>query len=130
MKAYKAFELDKTCRGFQYEEGKSYKIDGKIIPCERGFHACLKLEDTLNYYSTSSLFAEVELGEAILKEGNKLVASEIKIGKFFKLEDWMKDNEERQLAVVRKDGLAIKYIKNPSEEVKLAAMDYLINLTD
>ncbi len=30
MKAYKGFNKDMTCRGFQYEEGKEYEQDGKI----------------------------------------------------------------------------------------------------
>lgn len=27
MKAYKGFNPDMTCRGFQYEEGKTYETD-------------------------------------------------------------------------------------------------------
>ena len=42
MKAYKAFNQDMTCRGFQYEEGKTYELpEGQEAElCERGFHAC------------------------------------------------------------------------------------------
>ena len=51
IKAYKVFNPDMTCRGFQYEVGKEYEAKGKIIICENGFHACEKLSDCFNYYS-------------------------------------------------------------------------------
>ena len=51
MKAYKAFNPDMTCRGFQYEIGKTYEIQGEPIMCARGFHACLNLETVFRYYS-------------------------------------------------------------------------------
>ena len=40
MKAYKAFNADLTCRGFQYEIGKTYTIDEKHEQCVAGFNAC------------------------------------------------------------------------------------------
>lgn len=50
IKAYKAFNTDWTCRGFQYEVGKSYHEDGNISLCNKGFHACLNLFDCFSYY--------------------------------------------------------------------------------
>ena len=44
IKGYKATEQDLTCRGFQYEIGKTYKMDGYIELCERGFHFCEKID--------------------------------------------------------------------------------------
>lgn len=51
MKAYKAFNKDLTCRGFQYEIGKTYEMKEKPIVCDRGFHACTKFDDVFNYYT-------------------------------------------------------------------------------
>ena len=39
--SYKAFNSDLTCFNyFQYKIGKSYSMDGNIICCKCGFHAC------------------------------------------------------------------------------------------
>ena len=63
--AYKAFDANWQCRGFQYEVGKTYTHDGEAVLCESGFHACEAPLDVLNYYSiTDSKFAQVELGGA------------------------------------------------------------------
>ena len=76
IKAYKVFNPDMTCRGFQYEVGKEYEAKGKIIICENGFHACEKLSDCFNYYSfsPSNKIAEVVLSGKIIKENDKLCA--------------------------------------------------------
>ena len=87
-KAYKAFKANMTCRGFQYEKGKTYEIDCKPKLCEYGFHACLMLTDVFNYYNgeigKDIVVHEVEL-EGVSKERNyddsKVVAKKITIGK-------------------------------------------------
>ncbi len=38
--AYKGFDKDLRCKGFQYEVGKSYEQEGEIECCMNGFHAC------------------------------------------------------------------------------------------
>lgn len=38
--SYKGFDKNMQCRGFQYEVGKEYEMDGEIKCCNRGFHAC------------------------------------------------------------------------------------------
>lgn len=62
MKGYKVFNSDWTCRGFQYEVGKTYEEDVKPECCERGFHFCTKALDCFEYYSfnPSRHMAEVE----------------------------------------------------------------------
>ena len=47
--AYKGMKSDMSCKGFQYEIGRSYKTD-KVELCECGFHACLNPIDVLYYY--------------------------------------------------------------------------------
>lgn len=85
IKAYKAFNKDMTCNGFQYEVGKEYNMDGKIECCRRGFHACELPADVFKYYEIyGSRFAEVELsGITDWHEGydSKICASRIKIVK-------------------------------------------------
>ena len=48
--SYRGSTADWTCRGFRYEVGKSYKMDGDAIACQRGFHACENPVDVLSYY--------------------------------------------------------------------------------
>ena len=38
--AYKGFDKDFKCRGFQYEVGNTYEMDDDVECCSRGFHAC------------------------------------------------------------------------------------------
>ena len=80
MKGYKAFNSDMTCRGFQYEIGRRYKTDNEISICSHGFHFCKNIIDCLDYYSIhDSVFCEVESYGKTITDGNKTVASDIKI---------------------------------------------------
>ena len=83
MKAYKGFNSDMTCRGFQYKEGGKFKTDSVSV-CHFGFHACEHPLDCLGYYAPGdgSVYHEVELGGKIDKdsEDSKVAATEIKIG--------------------------------------------------
>ena len=66
--AYKGMNSDMTCKGFQYEIGKSYKTD-KAELCECGFHACLNPIDVLDYYPKykASRYFKVKLSGEITK---------------------------------------------------------------
>ena len=62
MEGYKVFEPDWTCRGFQYEVGKTFEEDVTPVCCDRGFHFCKELKDCLTYYNfdPNNKVAEVE----------------------------------------------------------------------
>jgi len=99
--SYKAFDKNMQCRGFQYEVGKEYEMDGEIKCCNRGFHACKSPIEVWNYYDMlNSRYAEVEQSGKIEKEENstKVCSSHIKIKAELKLADiinigveWLKD---------------------------------------
>ena len=85
---YKAFDKDFKCRGFLYEVGKEYEIQGEIIPCQNGFHACENPLDIFNYYDMiESRFAQVEQGGDIKEDRDKTCSSRIKIKAELKLAD-------------------------------------------
>ena len=83
MKGYKVFNPDWTCRGFQFEVGKSYEMGETPVICERGFHFCEKAADCFQYYDFDSdnKVAEIETyGELDFEEGgNKHCTNKIKI---------------------------------------------------
>ena len=83
MKAYKGFNRDMTCRGFQFEEGKTYEHQGDVKLCESGFHACEDPMDCMRYYDPcESVYHEVELDgvSGKCKEDTKIVGKKIRIG--------------------------------------------------
>ena len=81
--AYKGFDENLCCRGFQYEIGKEYVHEGEIECCESGFHACTNPFDVLDYYSPNSKnrFCVVEQSGTIktANDGTKQASSKIKI---------------------------------------------------
>ena len=99
--AYKGFDKNMQCRGFQYEVGKEYEMDGEIKCCNRGFHACKSPIEVWDYYDMlNSRFAEVEQSGKIDEEekSTKICSSRIKIKAELKLADiinigveWLKD---------------------------------------
>ena len=81
MKGYKVFNNDWTCRGFQYEVGKTYEMEKAPVCCDRGFHFCERLVDCFNYYifNSKNKVAEVEALGKIDKGDNKSCTNKIKI---------------------------------------------------
>ena len=81
--AYKGFDKDMKCRGFQYEEGKTYHMPGAVL-CKEGAHACTMPLDVLGYYppGDGSIYRMVELDEVCDEKSSdsKICAKTIKIG--------------------------------------------------
>ena len=81
--AYKGFDKDMKCRGFQYAEGETYHFPRAVL-CEEGAHACTMPLDVLGYYppGDGSIYRMVELDEVCDKKSgdSKICAKTIKIG--------------------------------------------------
>ena len=84
MMAYKAFDKDLKCRGFQFEIGKEYKHEGEIELCRSGFHACENISNVFNFYEfrdAGTRVCEVEIIGNVKTESEniKIVTDRIKI---------------------------------------------------
>lgn len=80
---FKVFNPDWTCRGFQYEVGKSYSHEGEIALCYAGFHFCKSLHQCFDYYEfdPNNKVAEVEAWGRVLIGSDKMVSNNIRIVK-------------------------------------------------
>ena len=80
--AYKAMNTDMTCRGKQYEVGKTYH-EGEADCCNAGMHACENPLDVLHYYPLKDgpRFFEVECGGNVDKSeaDSKLACTELTV---------------------------------------------------
>ena len=106
MKAYKGFNKDMTCLGFQYEEGKTYETD-KAEMCETGFHACENPLDCFGYYAPGqSVYHEVEIEDNGQRNSDdtKVVGKKIKIG--------------AKIGIPQIAQLHIKYVKSKIKDTK------------
>ena len=82
MKAYKGFDKDLKCRGYQYQIGGEYTEDSAEL-CKKGFRACELPHDVFNYYAPAeSRFCEVDLDATDERNSvdSKRVGTRIKIG--------------------------------------------------
>ena len=83
LHAFKGFNTDMTCRGFQFKEGETYNHDGEVKVCEGGFHACAYPLDVFRYYPpATSVFHRVEQSGSVNAhdEDSKVASRTIKIG--------------------------------------------------
>ncbi|HAX40610.1 MAG TPA: hypothetical protein DCY10_07030, partial [Clostridiales bacterium] len=105
--AFKGFNPDLTCREFQYEIGKTYKMDGEPERCERGFHACEAPFDVWGYYEPVTdagvtRYAEVEFHGAVDREDGdtKIAGVEITIKGELRLPEFIQRGVDFILAKV------------------------------
>ena len=90
VKGVKGFRRDMTCRGFQFEEGKTYKHEGEVKACTSGFHFCENPIDTFAYYSPGdSVFREVSGSGSVSRhdDDSKIAVSELTVGAEISLHD-------------------------------------------
>ena len=93
IKAYKGFDKNMQCRGFQFEEGKSYE-EPEAILCMKGFHACENPIDVFQYYAPGeSIFREVELEDVseMREKDSKVCGKKIKICEEISLRDMIRE---------------------------------------
>ena len=136
--SYKGFDKNMQCRGFQYEVGKEYEMDGEIKCCNRGFHACKSPIEVWDYYDMlNSRYADVEQSGKIEEEENstKVCSSRIKIKAELKLADiinigveWLKDitspSKVKADGVLNDNGDRNKQIGSSGDSAKIGSSGY------
>jgi hypothetical protein len=109
--AFKGFNPDWTCRGFQYEVGKTYEHNGEVVRCASGgFHSCENPLDVFGYYPPGmSRYAIVECGGTIDRddEDTKIASATITINAEIKIPemveravDWVMAKVDRKIEQV------------------------------
>jgi hypothetical protein len=104
LTAYKGFDKNLQCRGYQYEVGKTYTHTGKVEQCKSGFHACQNPLDVLDYYGIGdgNRFAKVTLsGKIDRSDDRKWAASVITIDVELRLSDLINDAVKWLIAVCK-----------------------------
>ena len=83
MRGYKAFNKDWTCRGKQYQVGKTFTEDVDLKVCERGMHFSKQLQQVFNFYPfdpDQTIVAEVEaLGDVVTEDNSKFCTNKLQI---------------------------------------------------
>ena len=101
IKAVKAFDHEFKCRGYQYEVGKTYEIEGDVEICRNGFHACDESPfDVWNYYPIIDDEGRLTRYAAVSMHGNtqsekdekhsKIASAKITIDAEIRLPDFVK----------------------------------------
>ena len=116
--AYKGFDANLQCRGFQFEVGSTYTHKGKVEACKSGFHAVDGHPlSVFNYYAPAgSRFCIVEIDGIQSRDGdgNKVAAEIMTVIREIGLHDlateavkWVMDRATLEGPVAVKDnGLA------------------------
>ena len=120
VRAFKGFDKDLKCRGFQYEIGKEYEIEGDVKCCDNGFHACENPFDVFGFYpiiddeGNFNRFCEVEGSGKADKKNEKTAFSKLKV----KAEIGIKDFISAFIEIVEE---SVKAEKDDSDHSELAS---------
>jgi hypothetical protein len=95
MTAYKGFDKNLQCRGFQFEIGKTYTHKGKVEACKAGFHAIEGHPlEVFGYYAPGiSRFCVVELDGDLARhnDDSKVAAQILTVGKEISISELVRD---------------------------------------
>jgi hypothetical protein len=91
--AYKGFDKDLACRGYQYTVGQTFKHEGRVEACSSGFHSCENPWDVLSYYPLGgdNRFAVVKASGTIGRHSSdsKIASATLHIEAELKLPDFI-----------------------------------------
>ena len=72
MKVYKAVDVNLQCNDFQFVVGEKASHEGPLELCTRGFHACSRIFDLLQYKGVNkSRFFECEASDECVRDETK-----------------------------------------------------------
>ena len=80
--AFKGFDKELTCRGYQFAIGETFTHKGTVKACKSGFHSCEYPLDVLHYYDpVNSRFAVVKASGKLSRhdDDTKVVSAVIRI---------------------------------------------------
>lgn len=89
VKGFKGFDKDLSCRGYKYELGREYEIEGDLEICHNGFHFCENPFDVFDFYQPKigARFCIVEATGKIVSKGNKSASNKIRLVKEISLKE-------------------------------------------
>ena len=124
--AYKGFDKNLQCRGYQFEVGKTFDHVGKVEACAQGFHACENPMDVLGYYGVGdgNRFARVTLAGELSRRGedSKIAAGRITLDAELRLPDFVAAAVKWMTANTANTAKTAKGAKG--ERVQAASGDY------
>jgi len=110
INGFKATNKDMTCRDFQFELGKTFKHNGKIIPCASGFHFCQNIESIQEYYNADCRIFEVVSGENSIEHYDKTVTDQITFLKEIDYSQYIDHESYWVRAVVAHQGIGLNQL--------------------